>query len=269
MTIDVLILSNDMILFSEASENIKEHFGVTPKVLNGAKSIAEGYNQLAKQSEADILCFMHQDAQINFPLHILEIYFEYLKNPGILGFCGTNKQIPGKQWHECPPTYGGLIQGKGNAAKDLIFSSAADSNIIPRGKVGYNPVQTMDGYCLFVQRSVFEKIGGFDEGYTGWHGYDIDICAKALSMDYQNYVIHQPSTHYSWGSSGPSLDLALTRFKEKWFMKFSELNTLQKVTRTLPALGPDPREAVEASQRALERGRVAREKYRLRKANAT
>lgn len=224
MTIDVLMLATDENLIKEATENTKEYFGVTPQTLYGAKSIAEGYNQLAKVSTADILCFMHQDARIHFPLHILETYFKHLKNPGVLGFCGTNKQIPGKQWHECPPTYGSLVQGKGETAKDLIFSKANDANFIPTGKLGYNAIQTMDGYCLFMLRSTYEKIGGFDEGYDAWHGYDIDICAKAIEAGYQNYVIHQPSTHYSWGSSGSSLDAALSRFKEKWQMLFSQLN---------------------------------------------
>jgi GT2 family glycosyltransferase len=87
----------------------------------------------------------------------------------------------------------------------------------------------MDGYCLFVKRDVFEKLGGFDEGYDGWHGYDIDICAKAMSMGYKNYVIHQPSTHYSWGSSGSALTAALSRFKEKWQMMFSQTKQKNKL----------------------------------------
>jgi len=220
MRIDVLMLATDEELVKAASNNIKEFFGVVPQTLYGAKNIAEGYNQLAKASTADILCFMHQDARIHFSLHILETYFEYLNNPGVLGFCGTNKQIPGKQWHECPPTYGGLMQGD----KDLTFSSPSDGNFIPKGKIAYDRVQTVDGYCLFMLRSTFEKMGGFDEGYDAWHGYDIDICAKALGKGYNNYVIHQPSTHYSWGSSGPSLDAALSRFKDKWQALFSEPN---------------------------------------------
>lgn len=224
MRIDVLMLATKENLVKEATANTQEFFGVTPLTIYGAKSIAEGYNELAKLSTADILCFMHQDARVHFSSHVLENYFESLKNPGILGFCGTNKQIPGKQWHECPPTFGGLTQGEGPLARQLIFSSPADGNFHPRGKIGYCQVQTLDGYCLFMLRSTFEKIGGFDEGYGAWHGYDIDICAKALDAGYNNYVIHQPSTHYSWGSSGPSLDAAISRFKEKWQVLFSKLN---------------------------------------------
>ena len=222
MTLDVLILSNDLVLFSEASENVKEFLGVTPRVLNDAESIAKGYNQLARQSEADILCFMHQDARVGFHADVLYKYFEELTDPGVLGFCGSGRQVPGKQWHECQPTYGGLAQGKGDQARPLDFAPV--ERFIPGTELGFQPVHTLDGYCLFVQRSVFEKIGGFDEEYQGWHGYDIDICAKAIAAGRQNYVINQPSAHFSWGSSGMALDQALNRFKEKWNMLFSQLN---------------------------------------------
>lgn len=234
MNIDVLILSNDQVLFSEASENVKEFLGVTPRVLNDAKSIAVGYNQLAKQSEADILCFMHQDTRVKFDLSTLSKYFEELPHPGVLGFCGSGKQVPGKQWHECQPTYGGLIQGKDNQAMPLDFLPA--SSVLPKSKLKFQAVHTLDGYCLFILRSVFERIGGFDEAYLGWHGYDMDICAKALEVRFRNYVIDQPSQHFSWGSSGMELGLALDRFKEKWTMLFSKMGVpFTTVTKPIPA----------------------------------
>lgn len=222
MTVDVLILSNDQVMFSEANENVKKFFGVSARVLCGAESIAKGYNLLASQSDADILCFMHQDARVGFSSDVLFEYFKGLHKPGVLGFCGSSRQIPGKQWHECQPTYGGLIQGKGDQAHPLMFSPV--TRFLPSGKHGFQPVQTLDGYCLFIRRSVFNEIGGFDEQYEGWHGYDIDICTKAMTAGYQNYVINQSSEHFSWGASGRTLDLALSRFKEKWEMKISEIN---------------------------------------------
>lgn len=234
MSIDVLILSNDQVLFSEAAENVKKFFGVTPRVLNDAKSIARGYNTLAKQSDADILCFMHQDARVEFPVNIIYDYFKGLPKVGVLGFCGSARHVPGKQWWECQPTYGALMQGQGDQAKPLTFNFP--TRFTPQGKHGYQPVQTVDGYCLFIKRKVFEQLSGFDEEYKDWHGYDIDICAKALDAGFQNYVIQQPSTHFSWGAGGPELDAALARFKEKWDMRFSELNRPVKlVERTLKA----------------------------------
>ena len=235
MAIDVLILSNDQVLFVGAAENIKRYFGVTPKVLNGATSIAKGYNQLAKESTADILCFMHQDTRLAFTADVIEDYFKELKNPGVLGFCGSAEQIPGKQWHDCPPLYGGLTQGRGDQAKPLDFKKPEFFTV--GGKIGFHPVQTLDGYCLFIKRSVFEKIGGFDEEYAGWHGYDMDICAKAINAGFQNYVIHQSSQHFSWGASGPDLDAALARYKKKWLPSVAVAPVVKKAVSSGPRKG--------------------------------
>jgi GT2 family glycosyltransferase/glycosyltransferase involved in cell wall biosynthesis len=234
MSVDVLILENDVALTMGAVSNMLECLGLNPYTLSGASSIAKGYNQLAASSKADILCFMHQDTRLDFDTDAIEEYFSNLKNPGVLGFCGSAKQVPGKQWHTCPPLFGGLIQGQGAQARDLNFTKP--EFFTSKNKRGFQPVQTLDGYCLFIKRSVFEQIGGFDEAYNGWHGYDMDICAKALFAGFQNYVIDQPSQHFSGGSGGPMLDAALKRFEEKWFMKFSELNQpVRPVARALPA----------------------------------
>lgn len=228
MTIDVMILSNDVVQASEASKNVEEFFGVTPRILSGAETIAKGYNQLARQSSADVLCFMHQDARVGFPASVLYEYLNWLEKPGIIGFCGSGMQVPGKQWHECKPTYGGLVQ----SGSRLDFSPV--SRFLPGGKLGFQPIHTVDGYCMFIMRSVFERIGGFDEGYDGWHGYDMDICSKSLDAGFQNYVIAQPSSHSSWGSSGPSLDRALSRLKEKWSMLLSSISPTPPPAQAAP-----------------------------------
>lgn len=230
MNIDVFILGSDSKLIAEATTNIEKYFNTNPedhsahcKVLYNASSIASGYNELAKDSKADIFCFMHQDARIKFSLDILINYFENLENPGVLGFCGSSNMIAGKQWHECKPTYGGLTQGD----IDIIFSPMTHSI----HNLKYQQVHTLDGYCLFMLRSTYETIDGFDEDYKAWHGYDIDICTKALSHGFKNYVIGQPSQHYSWGSSGPELTTALTKFKEKWKNMTFETISHHAVTR--------------------------------------
>ena len=211
MKIDVFVLCSDDRLVTQTIANIEEYFNVSPKTLYGANSIAEGYNKLAEDSTADIFCFIHQDARIRFTSDVLIKYFQELDNPGILGFCGSGGMVCGKQWHECQPTYGALIQGEIN--QQLIsFNEVTQTN----GCLKYQQVHTLDGYCLFMLRSTYNKIRGFDEDYKAWHGYDIDICAKAISCGFKNYVIDQPSQHYSWGSGGHDLTTALMRFKGKW-----------------------------------------------------
>ncbi|MEO8484900.1 MAG: glycosyltransferase [Betaproteobacteria bacterium] len=183
--------------------------------MRGAHSMARACNELARRAAGapdDILGFVHQDVRLGFDAAtILPRYLERLPDAGVLGFCGSARQVPGRQWHRCPPCYGGLIQGE-NPATPIAFETPRDGIEGLR----HTEVETLDGYCLFIRRDAFDRIGGFDEGYDGWHGYDLDLCTRALAAGYRNYVIAQPSRHISWGSSGPSLDRALERYARLW-----------------------------------------------------
>jgi GT2 family glycosyltransferase len=176
--------------------------------------MASAANALAARAGGapdDVLGFIHQDARLDFDAAtVLPRYFDALPDAGVLGFCGTSRHEAGKQWHECRPRFGGLLQG--DPPTRLTFDAC------PEGDEGlrWAEVETLDGYALFMRRSTFDAIGGFDERYDGWHGYDLDVCTRALAAGKRNYVIDQPSRHFSWGSSGASLQRALARHAATW-----------------------------------------------------
>jgi GT2 family glycosyltransferase len=185
------------------------------EALRGAASMATGYNALVRAAVAapdDVLCFIHQDARLLFDApQVVPRYLDALERPGVLGFCGSAAQRPGEPWYRCPPCFGRLLQGDGEGAPLEFLPLPPGDGPLRRAEV-----QTLDGYCLFMRRSVFDAIGGFDESYGGWHGYDVDICLRALAAGYRNYVIGEASHHISWGSSGEGLRDALARFTAKW-----------------------------------------------------
>jgi GT2 family glycosyltransferase len=185
------------------------------EALRGATSIASGCNALVRAAGAaadDVLCFIHQDARLLFDAPaVVRRYLEILPHAGVLGFCGSAAQRPGAPWHRCPPCFGRLLQGDGDGAP-LEF-------LPPPGELAglrFAEVQTLDGFCLLMRRSVFDAIGGFDESYDGWHGYDLDVCMRALAAGYRNYAIEQPSRHISWGKADQGRDRALARFARLW-----------------------------------------------------
>lgn len=192
-----------------------------------ARSIAAGYNALARETGAapdDILLFIHQDARLLFDAPtVLAAYFKNLKRPGVLGFCGTQRQIPGLQWHRCEPTVGGVLQG--DPGRLITFSTIGSGCMFKDGDVPfhYDNVEVVDGFAMAITKAAFDKIGGFDEGYTDWHGYDMELCSRALFNGYKNYVVHQKAWHISWGSSGPELDAALARHEKLWGSAFHEM----------------------------------------------
>ena len=55
-------------------------------------------------------------------------------------------------------------------------------------------VAVLDGLALFIKKSVFDQIGGFDENYIH-HMYDNDLCLRALEVGYKNYVVPIPCEH--------------------------------------------------------------------------
>jgi GT2 family glycosyltransferase len=185
--------------------------------------MARAANALAARAGGapdDILAFVHQDARLLFDATVaLPRYFAALPEAGVLGFCGSARQVAGRQWHKCPPCFGELLQGPEPAVR-LAFEP------LPEGVDGlrYAEVQALDGYALFLRRATFDRIGGFDEGYDGWHGYDLDLCTAAMAAGYRNYAIGEPSRHDSWGSAGEPLARALDRHAQKWSAFLAERN---------------------------------------------
>jgi hypothetical protein len=86
----------------------------------------------------------------------------------------------------------------------------------------------VDGVCLFLARDVLEAVGGFDEGYGFFHGYDRDLSFAVRELGLRCAVVNAPFVHRGGGTRtgenapvAPREDLAqrqaaLARFAEKW-----------------------------------------------------
>ena len=64
MAIEFLMLVNKPDLAKTAEEQLRPQGRVL--TLQGAKSMASGYNRLIKEATADVLCLIHQDAELHF-----------------------------------------------------------------------------------------------------------------------------------------------------------------------------------------------------------
>lgn len=208
----VICCAND----DEGVEEFRRVFPQPAKItICGGRTMPEALNsavaRLASPDPGDLLCFIHRDARLDFDAPaVLPRYLDVLERPGVLGFCGAKRQTREGRWYASPPLYGTLRQSD----RALVFDTPT------RGREGlrFEPVETLDGYCLLMLRSVFDRIGGFDEGLDGWHFYDVDVCMRALAAGYANYVLDQPTTHLSWGRS----DAEWTRLHGKWLATWEE-----------------------------------------------
>jgi GT2 family glycosyltransferase len=79
-----------------------------------------------------------------------------------------------------------------------------------------------------VSRAVLQQVGGFDEGYGFFHGYDRELSFAIREAGYRCVVVDAPFVHHGGGTrTGPAAlvksveDLAqrraaLTRFADRW-----------------------------------------------------
>jgi GT2 family glycosyltransferase len=100
-------------------------------------------------------------------------------------------------------------------------------------------VAAVDGVCLFLRRALLEQVGGFDEGYGFFHGYDRDLSFAVREAGLRCAVVNARCVHHGGGTrtgaGAPrrtAQDLAdrraaLARFTAKWRHRLpSDVRTL-------------------------------------------
>lgn len=207
-------LKENITHWTEVCSTMLKVNGVT---IFNAKSIASGYNegvsaaiiQNGSIESSDILCFVHTDVRFHFPLERIEEFFALspavIQNIGVVGFVGARHLSLDGRWWLDNERCGSLIQGAGD--KPNLNFDAVDT---------YEPVDSVDGFCMFIKYGVFRRIGGFDIRYPGWHYYDADLCMMAKVAGYQNYVINHVAQHFSGGSLDEGWEHNQKLFQEKW-----------------------------------------------------
>ena len=167
-------------------------------------------NQGARLGRGETLCFIHNDVEMREPEWLARLE-EALRSPlriGLAGLYGARKlradgRYAGRSIVHC-------LAGSATLAGDLA------------------EVAAVDGVCLCLRRAVFEAVGGFDEGYGFFHGYDRDLSFAVREAGWRCAVVNAPFVHRGGGTRtgegapvGPAADLrarreALRRFASKW-----------------------------------------------------
>jgi O-antigen biosynthesis protein len=167
-------------------------------------------NQGARQCGGDFVCFVHNDTEMRDPswLERLQAAVESPRGVGLAGLYGAQKlradgRYAGRTLVHC-------LDGGATLEEDV-----AD-------------VAAVDGVCLFLRRALLESLGGFDEGYGFFHGYDRDLSFSVREAGWRCAVVNAPFVHRGGGTRtgrsapvAPASDLAqrreaLARFAAKW-----------------------------------------------------
>ena len=167
-------------------------------------------NQGAGLAGGDRLCFLHNDTVMREP-RWLERLEAAVDGPGRVGLAGL---------------YGVRRVRRDGRYVGRTIVHALDGQATVRAPV--TEVAAVDGVCLFLRRALLEQVGGFDEGYGFFHGYDRDLSFAVREAGWRCAVVDAPFLHRGGGTrSGPDAPVAapedlaqrraaLARFARKW-----------------------------------------------------
>ena len=167
-------------------------------------------NQGARLAGGEVLCFLHNDTEMREPawLERLEAALGDGRRVGLAGLYGARR-----------------MRRDGRYVGRTIVHSLEGS---PRMTVPVIEVAAVDGVCLCLRRSLLDEIGGFDEGYGFFHGYDRDLSFAVRERGLACAVVDVPFVHRGGGTRtgerapvAAAEDLeqrrqAMARFARKW-----------------------------------------------------
>lgn len=132
-----------------------------------ARSMCEGFNRGARRATADTLVFCHDDIRILTPDFAWKIG-ERLRTHEVVGVAGSTR-LTDARWGTAgfPYTSGQVVHRLAERPGVTYSAFGYDS------PVGEN-MQSLDGLLIAMNRDVWAK-HLFDEGYPGFHLYDVDF----------------------------------------------------------------------------------------------
>ncbi len=166
-------------------------------------------NQGPALATGDVLCFLHNDTEMR-DVHWLARLRRALEEPGVglAGLYGVRRLR--RDGRYVGRTIVHALDGTANLGGDAV------------------EVAAVDGVCLTVRRTVLEQVGGFDEGYGFFHGYDRELSFAVRAAGYRCMVVNAPFVHRGGGTrTGAAAPVkavedlaqrrtALARFAPRW-----------------------------------------------------
>ena len=167
-------------------------------------------NQGAELASGDLLCFLHNETEMRDVrwLERLQGAVQSTARIGVAGLYGVRR-----------------LRRDGRYVGRTIVHCLDGEGALRTPRV---EVAAVDGVCLFLARDVLDEVGGFDEGYGFFHGYDRDLSFAVRELGLRCAVVNAPFLHRGGGTrtgehapvAAPE-DLAqrraaLARFALKW-----------------------------------------------------
>ena len=181
---------------------------------NGEYSLPEVYNMGLKESENDIVVFMHDDLILETTGLTNKINKLFESNPefGIIGIAGTDILTTGRWW-ETPPNMFGVV--------GHIHKGKRHVNHYNKGSFNEKPkeVVIVDGLFIMVHKNRIKHT--FNEEFKGFHFYDLPICVDnhldGVKIGVTTKIM---VTHKSIGETNDMWEENKKQFEEKYVEHF-------------------------------------------------
>ena len=222
MMLSLIVCSRTKDLPLSLKENIETTIGAEYElvVIDNSKNlhtIFSAYNEGVRRSKGDLLCFMHDDIMydaVGWGDNVVR-HFDDL-DTGLIGVFGGH-YLPDTVCHvfdsELFSWNFRQIVGEG------IENRMSKSHF---GNAGEVEAVAVDGIWFVVRKQLFDKIS-FDEGYRGFHYYDMDICMQVQELGKRVCVTDMLTIEHFWSEDSirdkkymALLDENLNIFQQKW-----------------------------------------------------
>ncbi len=168
----------------------------------------------AKEAQGDYLLFLNDDMEI-----VDEDWLTLLMEKAVLPYAGA---VGAKLLY--PDTdiiqHAGITNLRVGPAHKLQFAHDAEDHYFGQNR-GVHDMLGVTGACLLVKKTIFEKVGGFDETLAVAFN-DVDLCYKIYEEGYYNvvrndlFLFHHESL--SRGKDGESEEKQLRLLREKDYL---------------------------------------------------
>jgi GT2 family glycosyltransferase len=145
------------------------------------QSVLATYNRAWRRAETEFVCLLHNDTEMLVPDWIARLLAP-LAGPdvGLAGLYGAKR-----------------VRRDGRYVGRTIVHSLAEG---PTVRPPWEEVAIVDGVCLALRRALLEEVGGLDEGYGFYHGYDKDLSLAVRERGRRAVVVHAPFRHHGGGT---------------------------------------------------------------------
>lgn len=160
------------------------------------KDVVPAFQQIYEETDEEIICLMHDDLtnlEFGWDVRVLQAFSDPMV--GVVGFGGalghgTHNlyQVP----YHLP-----------NLARQDFMSNMKDAEVHGRRFTGERDVAILDGFALFVRRSVLDTIGGWPVNQpVGYFMYSEWLCCEARRQGYRIRLAGVACEHLGGKSSG-------------------------------------------------------------------